>query len=100
MEFSRRIVCVTSPPLKFLFPVFEPIRWQVSEWRLLFAAPLLGKESLDHETSDNHAGLGRDDVELNRLLLLVAVERLRPAIKTVGSSTAESMASSCFPLAS
>ncbi len=63
-------------PSQVPLPIFEPIRWQVSEWRLLFEPPL-GKESLHHETSDNNAGFGRDDVELNRLLLLVAVERLR-----------------------
>lgn len=35
----------------------------------------LGKESLHHETSHNNAGIGRDDVEPDRLLLLVAVVR-------------------------
>lgn len=63
-------------PSQVPLPIFEPIRWQSSEWRPLFEPPL-GKESLHHETFDNNAGIGRDDVELDRLLLLVAVERLR-----------------------
>lgn len=63
-------------PSQVPLPIFEPIRWQLSEWRPLFEPPL-GKESLHHETSANNAGLGRDDVELDRLLLLVALEWLR-----------------------
>lgn len=39
-----------------------------------FLTPL-GKESLHHETSPNNAGISHDDVEPDRLLLLVAVVR-------------------------
>ncbi len=74
VEFLRRIVSVPSLS-QVPLPSSSQFAGKSASGVRSSSSPL-GKESPHHETSHNNAGIGRDDVELDRLLLLVAVEWL------------------------